>query len=110
MGLAALAGLESQCQDAQCLPGEEVLYVQHWAEVLPVWDLQGNVWLGGKVWARSTQPERKKGKDRKGESLSVAREENVKDGQLAGSMHRLGGEQAGRGEVSLWFSYPSPMG
>lgn len=31
-------------------------------------------------------------KNRKGGSLSAAREENVKDGWLAGSLHRLGGE------------------
>lgn len=40
-----------------------------------------------------------KGKERKGGSLSVAREENVKDGRLAGSVHHLGGERAGRGKV-----------
>ena len=87
-----------------------MLLVQGWAEALPVWELWGSVWLRGKLWGRSTWPERGKGKDRKGGSLSVAREENVKDRQLAGSVHHLGGERAGRGKVGPWFICPSPVG
>ena len=80
------------------------------AEALPVQELRGGVRLRGKVWGRFTRPEREKGKDRMGGSLCVAREENVKDGQLAGSMHHLAGEWAGRGKVGPWCICPSPVG
>lgn len=93
----ARTGLESWCQD---LPREEVLHVQGWAVAL----------LVRKLWGRLTCPERGKGKNRKDGSLSVAREEKVKDVCLAGSMHHLGGEWAGRGKVGLWFICPSPVG
>lgn len=95
---------------AWCLPGEEMLHVWGWAETLPVWELWGSVRPQGEVRGRSTRAERGKMKERKGGSLSVAREENVKDGQLAGSVHHLGGERAGRGKVGLWFICPSPVG
>lgn len=93
----ARTGLESWCQD---LPREEVLHVQGWAVAL----------LVRKLWGRLTWPERGKGENRKDGSLSVAREEKVKDVCLAGSMHHLGGEWAGRGKVGLWFICPSPVG
>lgn len=82
-------------------PREELLYVWIWAVVLPMQELQGTKGVGQIHW-----PLRGKGKDRKGESLSVAREENVKVGQLAGSVHHL----AGRGKVGPWFICPSPVG
>lgn len=63
-----------------------------------------------KLWGRLTWPERGKGKNRKGGSLSVAREEKVKDVCRSGSMHHLGGEGAGREKVGLWFICPSPVG
>ena len=107
---AAHTSLESWGWGARCLPGEEMLCVWGWAEALPVQELRGGVRLRGKVWGRFTRPEREKGKDRMGGSLCVAREENVKDGQLAGSMHHLAGEWAGRGKVGPWCICPSPVG
>lgn len=61
-------------------------------------------------WGRLTWSERGKGKNRKGGSLSVAREEKVKDVCLFGYMHHLGGEWAGKEKVGLWFICPSSVG